>query len=113
MNKSIIQIKSILVNCANSAKYCDDIIREEKLEFSAKMFFRNIEGKLLSIERDLCTKLPIEHAEQIKNQISGNWETLAVQNIQTMMMSMNDAQLQIAEAACANIIAGTFKIEME
>lgn len=110
-NNSTFSIKTILVNCANSAKHCDEIIRNEDLRFDKKDFFKRIERKLKSVEDDMCFLISPELAAEIRKEISENWETLAVQNINTMVMSMNDAQKQILESVCAHILDGTFSIE--
>lgn len=106
-------IKTILVNCANSAKYCDELIRSANLTHSSKHFIQGIEKKMLSVERDMCSMISPELAKEIKKEVSDNWETIAVHNIQTMLMAMNDAQKQIVESVCAHVLDGSFRIEEE
>lgn len=106
-------IKTILVNCANSAKYADEIIRSEKLQGTTKKLFKDIERKMLSVERDLCMYLSDDLAKKVREEVSENWETLAYHNINVAVQAMNDAQRQILESVCCHILDGTFRIEQE
>lgn len=113
MSNAVFNIKTILVNCANSAKYCDEIIRSENLQGASKKLFRDIERRMLSVERDLRMLTSDELAKEIKKEVSDNWETLSFHNINVALQAMNDAQRQILESVCAHIIDGTFRIEEE
>lgn len=113
MKNSTFSIKTILVNCANNAKYCDEIIREEKLQGQSKKLFKDVERKMLSVERDFRMLTSDELAKEIKKEVSDNWETLSFHNINVAMHAMNDAQRQILESVCSHILDGTFRIEKE
>jgi hypothetical protein len=106
-------IKTILVNSANSSKYCDEIIRTMGLKNNSKKRILDIQRKLNSVESDIRLMVSPEYAEIIRKEISDNWETLSVHNIQVMMMAMNDAQRQVLESAACHILDGTFRIETE
>ena len=97
-------IKTILTNASISAKYCDEIIRSEGLSMTAKKFFKDIERKLMSVERDVCSIIDPEMATIIRKEISENWETLSFHNINTFLQAMTDEQRIKVETYCTNLL---------
>lgn len=97
-------IKTILTNASIAAKYCDEIIRSEGLSMTAKKFFRDIERKLLSVERDVCATIAPEMATIIRKEISENWETLSFHNINTLLQAMTDEQRMKVESYCTTLL---------
>lgn len=97
-------IKTILTNASIAAKYCDEIIRSEGLSMTAKKFFKDIERKLLSVERDVCSQIAPEMATIIRKEISGNWETLSFHNINTLLQAMTDDQRMRVETYCTSLL---------
>ena len=97
-------IKTILTNASIAAKYCDEIIRSEGLSMTAKKFFRDVERKLLSVERDVCSQIAPEMATIIRKEISENWETLSFHNINTLLQAMTDEQRMKVETYCTSLL---------
>jgi len=97
-------IKTILTNASIAAKYCDEIIRSEGLSMTAKKFFRDVERKLLSVERDVCSQIAPEMATIIRKEISENWETLSFHNINTLLQAMTDDQRMKVETYCTSLL---------
>jgi hypothetical protein len=97
-------IKTILTNASIAAKYCDEIIRSEGLSMTAKKFFRDIERKLMSVERDVCATIAPEMASIIRKEISENWETLSFHNINTLLQAMTDEQRIKVETYCTSLL---------
>ena len=97
-------IKTILTNASIAAKYCDEIIRSEGLSMTAKKFFKDIERKLMSIERDVCSTIAPEMATIIRKEISENWETLSFHNINTLLQAMTDDQRMKVETYCTSLL---------
>jgi hypothetical protein len=97
-------IKTILTNASIAAKYCDEIIRSEGLSMTAKKFFKDIERKLMSVERDVCSQIAPEMATIIRKEISENWETLSFHNINTLLQAMTDEQRMKVETYCTSLL---------
>ena len=90
-------IKGILVCVANIKKYIDQIMIEENLAGSAKLFLKQTHGKAESIEKDIMVRTTPELAQIIRKEIAENWETLAHENIRLMALNLDDDKLRTLE----------------
>jgi len=106
-SNSSFYLKTVLINCANSAKYLDMIIIEDKLKFNSKDFIKRQIKKLESIETDICVLVGGGFANEIRKEVSNNWETLGVQSVNHSMMQMTNEQISLLEKCCDDILNKT------
>lgn len=100
-------LKTVLINNANSARYLDMIIIEDKLKNNAKSFISKQIRKLESIETDIRMMVGSHFANEIRKEISENWETLGIQSVNHSMMQMTNEQISILEKCCDDILNKT------
>ena len=97
-------LKTALINCANASKYLEMIIVEDKLICKAKAFIGRQVRKLNSVESETRQIVGTKFADTIRKEISENWETLGIQNVNHMMMAMDNNEILEVENFCAFII---------
>ena len=97
-------LKTALINCANASKYLEMIIVEDKLIGKAKAFIGRQVRKLNSVESETRQIVGTKFADTIRKEISENWETLGIQNVNHMMMAMDNNEILEVENFCAFII---------
>jgi len=97
-------LKTALINCANAAKYLEMIVVEDKLSGNAKAFIGRQVRKLNSVESETRQIVGTKFADTIRKEISENWETLGIQNVNHMMMAMDNNEILEVENFCAFII---------
>ena len=103
-SNSSFYLKTVLINNANSARYLDMIIIEDKLKNNAKSFISKQVRKLESIETDIRMMVGSHFANEIRKEISENWETLGIQSVNNSMMKMTNEQIAQLEKCCDDIL---------
>jgi len=111
-SNSSFYLKTVLINNANSAKYLDMIIIEDNLKNNAKAFIGKQIRKLQSIEEDIRVMVGSKFANEIRKEISDNWETLGIQNVNHAMMKMSNEQIALLEKYCESILTPKEPLEL-
>lgn len=111
-SNSSFYLKTVLINNANSARYLDMIIIEDKLKNNAKSFISKQIRKLESIETDIRMMVGSHFANEIRKEISENWETLGIQSVNHSMMKMTNEQIAQLEKYCEVILTPKEPLEV-
>jgi hypothetical protein len=78
-------------------KYFDEFRRDAGLTKNIKHNFNHQMAKLESVDKDLRLTTSPEFSDLIRKEITDNWETLAVSNVLSMMIAMDDTQRKQVE----------------
>ena len=87
-------------------------IIEDKLKNNAKSFISKQVRKLESIETDIRMMVGSHFANEIRKEISENWETLGIQSVNHSMMKMTNEQIAQLEKYCEVILTPKEPLEV-
>jgi hypothetical protein len=97
-------IKTGLILLANASKYLTQVGIELKVTKNDKHLLNTWIRRVDSVELDIRSTVSPELAKTLRDEISNNWETLAIQNVLGMMVQMDDDQRRQVETFTENLL---------
>ena len=100
-------IKTGLILLANASKYLTQLGIELKVTKSDKHILNTWIRRVDSVELDIRSTVSPQLAQVLRQEISENWETLAIQNVLGMMVQMDDEDRRKVEEFTENLLNET------